>query len=251
VRDETKYERMIAFGRALPVIRERTERDLGRAGLPREKVLAAVVRLLETTLIRVGNDEYARHNRSFGLTTMRDRHVDVDGGTIRFHFRGKSGKRHSLELHDPRLARIVRRCQELPGQELFAYVDEKGETQPVGSADVNEYLRDATGEDFTSKDFRTWHASAMAAGALRRLGPAKTEREAKRKVKRAMEMVAAALGNTATVCRTSYVHPATIESFLDGSLFRLRVSRERDLDADERLLLAVLRRRERAERAAA
>jgi DNA topoisomerase-1 len=250
MRDANKYARMIAFGEALPRLREQIQRDLSREGLPREKVLATVVRLLRITAMRVGNEEYRRENRSYGLTTLRSTQVEVAGGRLEFHFRGKSGKEHVVGVEDPRLARVVRRCQELPGQELFQYVDADGTRQAVGSSEVNDYVRGATGEGFTAKDFRTWHASAIAAGALRDLGPARTEREAGRKVKRALERVAAALGNTPAVCRTSYVHPAAVEAFLDRSLFAIRARRARsgDLDADERLLLALLRHRERAER---
>ncbi|HYY54175.1 MAG TPA: DNA topoisomerase IB [Candidatus Dormibacteraeota bacterium] len=250
-RDANKYGRLLAFGEALPALRDRLRRDLARDGLPRDKVAAAVIRLLRTTAMRVGNDEYRRENRSYGLTTLRSTHVDVARGRLAFRFRGKSGKEQTVDVDDPRLARIVRRCQDLPGQELFQYVDGDGAAQPVGSSDVNAYLRDAMGDDFSAKDFRTWHASAIAAGALRQLRPARSAREAKRKVKAAIERVATVLGNTPVVCRASYVHPAVIEAFADGTLFatRLARSRRRDgLDADERLLLALLRRRERAGR---
>jgi DNA topoisomerase-1 len=218
VRDETKYERTLAFGQALPSIREQTERHLDLPGLPREKVLATVVRLLETTLIRVGNDEYARQNHSFGLTTMRDRHVSVDGGKIRFHFLGKSGKRHTVEMHDRRLARIVRRCRDIPGQELFQYYDEAGERRDVTSGDVNAYLREITGEDFTAKDFRTWAGTVLAAWALREFEAFDSETQAKRNVVQAIERVAERLGNTPAVCRRCYVHPAVLDAYLDGSL---------------------------------
>jgi len=218
VRDETKYERTIAFGQALPLIHEQTERHLQLPGLPREKVLAAVVRLLETTLIRVGNDEYARNNHSFGLTTMRDRHVDVEGGKMRFHFRGKSGKQHTLELRDQRLARIVQRCRDIPGQELFQYIDDNGERRDVGSGDVNEYLREITGQDFTAKDFRTWAGTVIAAWALQEFEAFDSETQAKKNVVRAIERVAERLGNTPAVCRRCYVHPAVLEAYLDGSL---------------------------------
>src|SRR5881396_2020055 len=166
VRDQTKYARLIEFGRALPRIRKRVEQDLGRAGLPREKVLAAVLRLLETTLIRVGNEEYARHNHSYGLTTLRSQHVTIDGTRLRFEFRGKGGKRHAVALTDRRLARVVRRCQELPGHELFQYLDDEGNRQSIDSADVNAYLREIGGDDFTAKDFRTWGGTVLAAFAL-------------------------------------------------------------------------------------
>lgn len=229
VRDETKYSRMIAFAEALPDIRERVEQDLGLPGLPREKVLAAVVRLLETTFIRIGNDEYARANNSFGLTTMQDRHVEVWGAKMRFHFRGKSGKFHNVELSDKRLARIVRMCRDIPGQELFQYVNGDGTPRDVGSADVNDYLREISGNDFTAKDFRTWAGTVLAAMALQEYGDVGSEKQRKQSVVRAVERVAERLGNTPSVCRKCYVHPAVIESYLDGTLLgilRERVDRE-------------------------
>lgn len=218
VRDETKYERTLAFAEALPALRERVARDLARPGLPREKVLAAVVRLLETTHIRVGNEEYARDNKSFGLTTMLDRHVRVEGGQIRFAFRGKSGIRHRVALSDRRLARIVQRCRDLPGQQLFQYLDEGGAVQDVGSADVNAYLRETTGQPFTAKDFRTWAGTVWAASLLRAMPPAASEREARRQLGRAIEAVAERLGNTPAICRKCYVHPAVVEAHLSGAL---------------------------------
>ena len=180
VRDENKYDRMLDFGKALPKIRKRTDRDLAKPGLPREKVLAVIVRLLETTLIRVGNEEYARNNNSFGLTTMRANHVKVDGTKIHFRFRGKSGVKHNVDLTDKRLAQIVKRCRDLPGQELFQYLDESGEQQTVGSAEVNEYLRQITGSDFTAKDFRTWAGTVLATLALQEFNSFSSETEAKR-----------------------------------------------------------------------
>ena len=218
IRDEAKYERTIAFGLALPRIRRRTEKDLARPGLPRAKVLAAVVRLLETTLIRVGNEEYARENHSFGLTTMRDGHAKVAGGTIQFSFRGKGGIRHTVELNDRRLARIVKRCQDVPGQELFQYIDEKGDHHTIDSADVNEYLRRIAGQEFTAKDFRTWAGTVLAARALQEFEAFDTKAQAKHNVVRAIERVAKRLGNTKTICRKCYVHPAVIAAYLDGSL---------------------------------
>jgi DNA topoisomerase-1 len=218
VRDAAKYDRMMAFGRALPTIRERTGRDLALPGLPRRKVLAAVVRLLERSLIRVGNDEYAKANRSFGLTTMRDRHVEIDGATIRFEFRGKSGIHHEIDIDDRRLARVVKRCQELPGQELFQYVDEDGKVQDIDSADVNEYLREITDQDFTAKDFRTWAGTVLAAMALQEFEAFDSQAQAKKNIVRAIERVAERLGNTPTVCRKCYVHPAVLDSYLDGSM---------------------------------
>ncbi len=227
VRDETKFGRMVAFGEALPRLRARLERDLGLPGLPRDKVLALVVKLLETTLIRVGNEEYARENRSFGLTTMRSRHVEVSGSTVRFQFRGKSGKEHSVAISNRRVARVVRACRELPGHELFQYVDEAGERQGVDSADVNGYLREATGEEFTAKDFRTWGGTVLALAALLTMcgDPAEAAdnaaggpRDARHAVNEAIARVAAQLGNRPAICRKYYVHPGVIAAFLEGRL---------------------------------
>jgi DNA topoisomerase I len=217
-RGTDNFARMIAFAKALPRIRRRSGRDLARRGLSRAKVLAAVVRLLELTLIRVGNDEYARLNRSFGLTTMRDRHAKVRGSSVRFRFRGKGGTMHEVGLRDRRLATIVRRCQELPGQELFQYVDEDGEFRDVTSDDVNEYLREASGGDFTAKDFRTWAGTLLAYRALRALQPEDHGPAARRNVVQAMRLTAEKLGNTPAVARGSYVHPAVLDAYLDGSL---------------------------------
>ena len=226
-RDETKFGRMAAFGEALPKIRQRTERDLALPGLPREKVLATVVRLLETTLIRVGNKEYARQNNSFGLTTLRDRHVDVSGSTLRFEFRGKSGKDLSVEIQDRRLARIVKQCRDLPGQRLFQYLDDEGVRQSVSSEDVNAYLRETTGEDFTAKDFRTWGGTMLALSALLEAGPCETERDANKAVVEAIKRVAGELGNRPAICRKYYVHPVVIETFVQGSLAEVLAARER------------------------
>ena len=217
VRDEAKYGRLIEFARALPRIRRRTDRDLRRRGLPREKVLALVVRLLEATLIRVGNDEYARDNRSYGLSTMRDRHVEIRGATLRFSFRGKGGKEHEIDVRDERLARIVRQVQELPGQTLFQYRDGDGERQEVTSDDVNAYLREISGDDFTAKDFRTWAGTVAAAMALQEFSEIDDEAGRKRAILQAIETVAGLLGNTPTVCRTCYVHPDVLDAYLDGS----------------------------------
>jgi DNA topoisomerase I len=216
-RGADKFERMVEFAEALPRIRERCEADLARPGLPREKVLAAVVRLLELTLIRVGNDEYARLNKSFGLTTLRDRHATIEGARVRFRFRGKSGQMHEVGLRDRRLARVIRRCQELPGQELFQYVDEEGEVRDVTSDDVNAYLREAAGP-FTAKDFRTWAGTVLAYRALRALQPADGEAGDRRAVVEAVRQTADRLGNTPAVARGSYVHPAVLEAYMDGSL---------------------------------
>ncbi len=218
VRDEAKYGRLVAFARALPRIRRRTERDLRRRGLPREKVLALVVRLLEETLIRVGNDEYARENRSFGLSTLRDRHARVRGAEVRFTFRGKHGKDHEIGVRDRRLARLVKQCQDLPGQELFQYVDAAGQRVDVTSGDVNEYLREISGDEFTAKDFRTWAGTVAAAMALQEFLEVDDEAGRKKAVVQAIERVAERLGNTPTVCRACYVHPEVIDRYLDGTM---------------------------------
>jgi DNA topoisomerase-1 len=217
-RDENKYDRMIAFADALPKIRRRTNADLARPGLPREKVLATVVQLLEKSLIRVGNDEYAKKNRSFGLTTMRNKHVEVKGSTVKFEFKGKSGVRHSVDVSDARLARVVRACQDLPGQELFEYFDEDGERRDVGSGDVNAYLKEITGQDFTAKDFRTWAGTVLACTALQEFQKFESQAQAKKNVVQAVEAVAGVLGNTRTVCRKSYIHPAILDSYMDGTM---------------------------------
>jgi DNA topoisomerase I len=251
VRDETKYERMIAFGQALPAIRERTERDLARPDLPREKVLAALIRLLESTFIRVGNEEYARENRSFGLTTMRNRHVDVSGSTLRFRFRGKSGKEHTIPLTDRRLARIVQRLQGLPGQTLFQYRDDDGQYQTVDSDDVNEYLREITGQDFTAKDFRTWAGTVLATLALQEFEGFDSEAQAKKNLVQAIESVAERLGNTPSVCRKCYVHPTIIDTYMDGSMLNALKERAEqelasslnDLRPAEAAVMALLQQR--------
>jgi DNA topoisomerase-1 len=218
IRDSHKFDRILIFARALPGIRARLEADMRRQGLPREKVLATIVRLLETTLIRVGNAEYARDNKSYGLTTFRDRHVEFDGAELAFEFRGKSGKPHKVSLRDRRLARIVRACQELPGQELFQYIDAEGVRRDVNSADVNAYLQEITGEPFTAKDFRTWAGTVLASLALSEFETFDTQAAAKRNLTRGIEQVAGRLGNTVAVCRKSYIHPAILDSYLDGSL---------------------------------
>jgi DNA topoisomerase I len=218
VRDETKYHRMILFGELLPTIRSRCNDDLSLAGLPREKVLAAVVQLLERTLIRIGNEEYARDNGSFGLTTMRNRHVDVLGSQIHFHFKGKSGRRHSVDITNRRLAAVVRRCRDLPGHSLFEYRSDDGTVHGIGSGDVNEYLRAVSGHDFTAKDFRTWAGTVCAAAELRRIGLSESQTEAKKNIVQAIEEVARRLGNTPAVCRKCYVHPVVLDSYLEGTL---------------------------------
>ncbi|HEU4345238.1 MAG TPA: DNA topoisomerase IB, partial [Candidatus Binatia bacterium] len=230
VRDETKYDRMMMVGRTLPVLRARVAKDLARPGLPRVKVIATVVKLLEATLIRVGNEEYARENNSFGLTTMRDQHVKVRGSKIRFRFRGKSGIGHELDLDNPRLARIVRRCQDLPGQELFQYFDEEGKRRCVDSRDVNNYLREVTAVDLTAKDFRTWAGTVLAARALREFEHFDSKAQAKRNVIKAIENVAKRLGNTRAVCQRCYIHPAVVSSYIDGSLLQILAQRaEREM----------------------
>jgi len=251
VRDETKYDRMLSFGRMLPKIRRRVGRDLRRPGLPREKILAAVVRLLETTLIRVGNEEYARQNDSFGLTTMRDRHVDVSGATLKFEFRGKSGITHAIDLTDRRVAKIVKQSQDLPGYELFQYVDEDGARRSIDASDVNGYLKEIAGEDFTAKDFRTWAGTVLAARALQEFQAFDSQAQAKRNVMQAIESVAKRLGNTKAVCRKCYIHPAVINLYMDGSLLQTlthRVKKElmrslHGLPAEEAAVLALLQQR--------
>ena len=236
LRDANKYSRLVGFCKVLPRIRRRVARDLRRPGLEHEKVVATIVRLMELTLIRVGNDEYARQNRSYGLTTLRDRHAKVRGSTVRLRFRGKSGKEVEAEVNDRRVARIVKQLQELPGQELFTYIGDDGAARSVSSDDVNTYLRETTGEDYTAKDFRTWAGTVLAAAALRELKRFESEAEAKRNVVQAIDRVAKRLGNTRAVARRAYVHPAVVDAYLDGSLS----------SATERDVLSVLRRRKRA-----
>ncbi len=251
VRDATKYDRMMAFGDVLPQLRVRLEQDMALPGLPRAKVLATVVRLLETTLIRVGNLAYARANSSFGLTTLRDRHVQIAGATLQFHFRGKSGRDHTVRLHDRRLATIVKRCQELPGYELFQYLDATGERQTVDSADVNAYLRQLTGRDFTAKDVRTWAGTVLAACTLRACGPWTSQTEVNKRIVQAIDAVAKRLGNTRAVCRACYVHPTVLEAYRDGSLctlsFPTDLSHRRveapGLPPEEAMTLALLKQR--------
>jgi DNA topoisomerase-1 len=218
VRDEAKFGHMMVFAKVLPIIRQRVDADLSRAGLPREKVVAAVVRLLETTLMRVGNEEYAQTNNSFGLTTLRNRHVRVRGTSITLDFRGKHGIDHHIDLDDARLARIVSKCQHLPGQDLFQFMDADGVTHAIGSGDVNRYLHEVTGEDVTAKDFRTWAATNLAALALQELAAASDGLPPKKSVLRAVEAVSKLLGNTPAICRKCYIHPAIFDGYLDGSL---------------------------------
>jgi DNA topoisomerase-1 len=216
LRDEVKYGRLLAFAKALPRIHDRTSADLRRSGLPRDKVLAAVVQLLEKTLIRIGNDEYARHNHSYGLTTLLDRHATVTAERVRFEFRGKSGIAHAVDLRDARLARVVRKCRDLPGHTLFQYIDHDGHRQTIDSADVNAYLREITGDAFTAKDFRTWAGTVLVAQELSARAAFGSQREAKSHVLRAVESVARRLGNTRAVCRKSYIHPAVLAAYMDG-----------------------------------
>ena len=216
VRDETKFHRILAFARALPKIRRRVKHDLRARGMERNKVLATVVKLLEATLIRIGNDEYAKQNGSYGLTTIRNHHAKVKGSTIQFSFRGKSGKKHDIDVKDPALARIVRRCQDLPGQELFAYETESG-IHDVGSAEVNAYIREISGSDFTAKDFRTWAGTVLAAIALREFDSFSSRAQAKKNIVTAIESVASLLGNTPAVCRKCYVHPKILDCYLEGT----------------------------------
>ena len=218
VREGTKYHRMLAFAEILPTVRNTVQTHLALRGLPREKVLATVVHLLEATLIRVGNDEYARNNRSYGLTTLKNRHVEVDGSALRFNFKGKGGKVWKLKVHDRRIAKVIRACQDLPGQELFQYVDEFGEIRNVNSSDVNAYLKEISGEDITAKDFRTWHGTVLAAMALNEFEKFNSQADAKRNIRDALERVASCLGNTPTICRKCYVHPEVMNSYVEGSL---------------------------------
>ena len=249
-RDGAKFERLIAFATALPAIREQVERDLARPGLPREKVVAAVVRLLELTLIRVGNDEYARLNRSFGLTTLRNRHAAVEGTAITFRFRGKSGRQHEVGLRDRRLARVVRRCRDLPGQELFQYVGDDGAPHDIASDDVNAYLA-AIAPGFTAKEFRTWAGTVLAFRALRAIGTGATDREKQRNIAAAIQATADNLGNTAAVARQAYVHPAVVDAYLDGRIGTALVEAAEDIDEapgatgadEERAVVALLRAR--------
>ncbi|MFY9587427.1 MAG: DNA topoisomerase IB [Actinomycetota bacterium] len=226
-RDRTKYDRIVPFGEALPAIRKRVREGLSLQGLPREKVLAAVVRLLDVSYLRIGGARYAKENGSFGLTTMRDRHAEVSGGTIRFEFVGKGGKRRTVDVSDPRIARIVKRCQDIPGQQLFQYLEEDGTRRPIASDDVNAYLREISGEDFTAKDFRTWAGTVLALRALAPMEAGESDAQTRRSVNEAVEVVAGELGNTVAVCRACYVHPAVIEAYADGSLANLRIGRVR------------------------
>jgi DNA topoisomerase-1 len=247
MRDANKYERLAGFGKALPKIGKRVEKDLALTGLPRAKVLATIVQLLEQSLIRVGNEEYARENKSFGLTTMQDRHVDVKGSKLRFRFRGKSGRQHDVDVTDRRIARIVSKLQDLPGQSLFQYLDDEGGVREITSQDVNEYLREIAGEDFTAKDFRTWAGTVLAAIALSTAGAFETKEQAKANIKNAIGAVAKALGNTPAVCRQCYIHPAVLEAYLNGNSingFKTKTEEEfgkgSDLASTQRAVLKIL-----------
>ncbi len=261
MRESTKYEHVVAFADALPTIREKVQEHGALRGLPREKVLATVVHLLETTLIRVGNDDYAKRNNSYGLTTLKNRHVSVDGNEVRFRFTGKSGKQWSLRVRDRRIAKIIRACQDLPGQELLQYVDEGGSCLHVTSNDVNDYLKEITGKDITAKDFRTWAGTVLAATALNELESFDSAAQAKRNLRAAIEKVAGKLGNTPTICRKCYVHPEVLNSYMDGKLvLELKEKAESELRGDvqsfkpeEAAVLALLRARlaKEAERPAA
>ena len=250
VRDEAKYDRVLDFAAVLPAIRKRVATNLAESKLSRDKVVAAVVQLLEKTAIRVGNEEYARDNKSYGLTTLRDTHARVTGATVHFKFRGKSGKFHDISLNDGRLARIVRRCQELPGRELFQYLDDDGQVQDINSSDVNDYLREITGRDFTAKDFRTWIGTVLAARALQEMASFASDSQGKRNILKAIEAVAGILGNTRSVCRKCYIHPAIIDSYLDRTLAQAlsvragqRLAGSHDLNRTETAVLALLQRR--------
>jgi len=240
----------VAFARALPRIRRRMDKDLKLPGLPRNKVLATVIKLLELSLIRVGNEEYAKENKSFGLTTLRNRHVEVDGSTLRFEFRGKGGKEHEIEVNNPRLARIVKTCQDLPGQELFQYIDADGRRQRVDSDDVNGYLQEISGEEFTAKDFRTWSGTVLAAVALQELERFESHAQAKKNLSRAIENVAGRLGNTPTICRKCYVHPAVVNAYLDGTMLvsarqaaeKEKIRSRKGLRPEEAAVLSLLKR---------
>lgn len=250
-RDVEKYEHVIDFALALPGLRKTVQEHLRKRGLPREKVLAAVVAVMEKTLIRVGNEEYAEQNGSYGLTTLRNRHAEVNGSRVHFEFKGKSGVEHEIDLDDAKLAKIVAACEELPGQHLFSYLDEEGNAVEVDSEAVNEYLQEATGKHFTAKDFRTWAGTVLAATALKEFETFDTEAQAKKNVLAAVERVAERLGNTTAVCRKSYIHPAVIDSYLDGQLAD-RLAKKAgeeladhlaDLPPDEAAVLVMLRDR--------
>lgn len=247
-RSQIKYDRLLLFGEALPQIRAQVNRDLALPGLPRQKVLATIVRLLETTFIRIGNKEYARTNSSFGLTTLRDHHVTISGSTIQFKFRGKSGQEHEIDVKDRRLAKIVKRCRDIPGYELFQYLDENGQRQTVDSDDVNAYLREITGQDFSAKDFRTWGGTVLAALLLQEMGVGESESGTKKNLVQVVKEVAQCLGNRPATCRKYYVHPAVLDTYLDGSLldrlqqqFEAAAESNGSLNPEEKTMMGLLR----------
>ena len=244
VRDQTKFERMVAFGEALPRIRERVQADLALRGLPREKILAAVVQLLGSTFIRIGNPEYARDNESYGLTTLHDDHVEISGSTMHFEFRGKSGKDHAIDLKDRRLAKIIRRSQDIPGEQLFQYIGDDGAYHPITSSDVNAYLREISGADFTAKDFRTWGGTTLALLELAGFDPCDDEKIARKNINAMIKTVAETLGNTVAVCRKYYIHPAIIDCYLSGDLpqFALEQSQNHALNPEEVAVIDVLKK---------
>jgi DNA topoisomerase-1 len=258
VRDETKYERMVQFAQALPIIRDRVKQDLALPGLSRHKVLATIVSLMEQTHIRVGNQEYAKENGSYGLTTLHNKHVEVKGSRVTFSFQGKSRVHHTVSLEDRRLARIIKQCEDLPGYELFQYVDENGERHAIDSSDVNEYLREITGQHFTAKDFRTWAGSVLACDMLRGMGAFESAAQAKKNVVAAIKSVAAKLGNTPSVCRKCYVHPAVLEAYLGGiSVEEAKAELAEQIEdhagalrKEERVLLRLLEQRNLLDKAA-
>jgi DNA topoisomerase I len=251
VRESSKYEHVLTFARALPRIRTRIRRDMAKSGLPREKVISTIVYLLDKTLIRIGNDDYAKHNKSYGLTTLKNKHADVVGSEVRFHFVGKSGKEWTVKLRDRRVAKTIRACQELPSQDLLQYRDDDGSIQDVTSSDVNAYIREITGMDITAKDFRTWAGTVLAGIALQEVESFDSEAQAKRNVRSAIEQVAKRLGNTPTICRKCYIHPEILGAYLDGSLIKQLTARSekilRDdlsgLEPEEAAVLALLRSR--------
>jgi DNA topoisomerase-1 len=257
VRDENKYSKLISFAESLPDIRRKTEEHLRKQGLPKEKVAAIVVRLLELTCIRIGNEEYVKQNQSFGLTTLRDKHVEISGAKIKFEFKGKSGKMHSIHLNDKRLSRLIRKCREIPGQELFQYIDDEGKRQSIGSADINEYLRTISGKDFTAKDFRTWAGTMMSVSVLSAFEDVQTVTAIKRNLNDAIKQVATKLGNTPAICRKCYIHPAIIELYTLGELrksipAKVTISKlSHSLSREEKIVLELLRKAEKGIKKAA
>ena len=247
VRDETKYERMLLFGDALPRIRRHVDQHLSLPLMPREKIFATIVRLMETTFIRVGNEEYARQNKSYGLTTMRNKHLDIEGSTLKFNFTGKSGVKHAVRLTDRRLARIVKQCKDLPGYELFQYLDDKHEPHSIDSSDVNDYLEQISGDHFTAKDFRTWAGTVLACTMLQQFEPFESETQAKKNIVSAIQAVSRQLGNTPSVCRKCYVHPGVLDSYLGGRMMKALEGKVQQKVAEDAVRLpAGLRAEEKA-----